>query len=184
MPNSAWTISGNTVTVSVTASSIDNSSASVDYLSNADKISLLAQYASELSTKSSLDTTAASLSCSTTAYDAAVAAINTTLVNAGAPANWATIWPDNTSFGPVVGIETLLAQDWATVATTRTALQSAISAANAAVAETAAVSSAATDALNKTNAAVLCSQPHQVTWAYASKPTLPSSSYPAGYYAG
>jgi hypothetical protein len=46
-----------------------------------------------------------------------------------------------------------------------------------------AISTAATDATNKANAAQLASQPHQVAWAYASKPALPNASYPAGYYA-
>jgi hypothetical protein len=46
-----------------------------------------------------------------------------------------------------------------------------------------AISQAATDATNKANAAQLASQPHQVVWAYASKPALPDPAYPAGYYA-
>jgi hypothetical protein len=46
-----------------------------------------------------------------------------------------------------------------------------------------AISTAATDALNKANAAQLASQPHQVAWAYASRPALPNALYPAGYYA-
>jgi hypothetical protein len=46
-----------------------------------------------------------------------------------------------------------------------------------------AISTAATDATNKANAAQLASQPHQVAWAYASKPVLPNALYPAGYYA-
>jgi hypothetical protein len=46
-----------------------------------------------------------------------------------------------------------------------------------------AISTAATDATNKANAAQLASQPHQVAWAYASKPALPDPAYPAGYYA-
>jgi hypothetical protein len=46
-----------------------------------------------------------------------------------------------------------------------------------------AISTAATDATNKANAAQLASQPHQVAWAYASKPALPNALYPAGYYA-
>jgi hypothetical protein len=46
-----------------------------------------------------------------------------------------------------------------------------------------AITTAAQDATNKANAAQLASQPHQVAWAYASKPALPNALYPAGYYA-
>jgi hypothetical protein len=46
-----------------------------------------------------------------------------------------------------------------------------------------AITTAAQDATNKANAAQLASQPHQVAWAYASKPALPDANYPAGYYA-
>lgn len=180
MGKSAWTETGTATTIGATTSTVDaTASSSPDYLSNSDKITLMQNYATELATKTSLDTTAASLSCSTTAYDAAVAAINTTLINAGATATWATTWPDGKIFGPVVGIKTMLSQDWAAISTQRTALQSAISAAQAAASESAAISAAATNVITKLNAMALTS-PSSATWASTSKPTLPNSNYAAG----
>lgn len=171
MPNSNWTTSGTAISlVPVTTPLAPGSDpTNVNYLTNQDKIILMAQYVAELATKTSLDSTAASLSLNTTAYDNAVAAINATLTTAGAPSNWATAWPDGTVFGPVLGIQTLIASDWAAIAAQRSYLQASISAAQAA---------------NAKIAAVLVSQPHQVSWAYASKPTLPDAvNYPAGYFA-
>jgi hypothetical protein len=148
--------------------SVANTYASVDCLSNADKINLISDYRAEQANQSSLDATAAGLSVSSTAYDNAVAQIGVALTNAGAPSNWATAWPDGTTFGPVVGIKTTLADRWSSIATARSNLQSAISAAQAAQAAGEVISA---------------SQLHRVSWAYSSLPTLPSSSYPAGYLA-
>ena len=144
MPNSAWTESGASISLvpSTTPVSAGSDPENTNYLSNQDKINLMAQYAAELATKTTLDTTAASLSVSSTAYDNAVAAINTTLVNAGAPANWATTWPDGTTSGPWPGIQTALSGDWAQVAQQRAILQGYISAAQAAAAQAAAVAAA------------------------------------------
>jgi hypothetical protein len=163
MPTSAWTESGSSISLVPVTSTIDGSS-NVNYLTNSYKVALMQQYAAELAMKTSLDTLASSLSVSSAAYDNAVAAISTTLTTAGAPSNWATIWPDGTTSGPWTGIQTAISADWAAVAAARTSLQSTISATQAAV-----------------SAASV--QPHIVSWAYASKPALPSSTYPHGYYA-
>jgi len=164
MPNSPWTETGSSISLVPSTTTIGSDPENVNYLSNQDKINLMAQYTSELATKTSLDTLASTLSVSATAYDNAVAAISTALINAGAPSNWATTWPDGTTSGPWPGIQTSLSGLWATIATQRTTLQSTISATQAAV-----------------SAASV--QPHIVAWAYASKPALPSSTYPSGYYA-
>ena len=175
MPNSSWVETGTSIDIVPTSTTVTSTSAqqnSPDYLTNADKIALMAQYAQELATKTALDTTAAGLGVPTTNYDNAVAGINTTLVNAGAPASWATTWPDGTTFGPSTGIQTALANDWAGIATARTALQTAISATQAsqqaAAAQAAAISTAVAEAV--------AAAPVQV----ASLPILPSADYPAG----
>ena len=171
MPNlSAWTATGSSINLVAATTPVSTASSPVDvnYLTNSDKIALMNQYATELASKTTLDTTAAGLSVSHVSYDNAVAAINTLLLGAGAPSNWATTWPDGTTLGPVVGIQSLLASAWATVATNRVALQGSISAAQAAAAQI---------------AATAASQLHVVSWASTSKPTLPSGTYPAGYLA-
>ncbi len=104
----------------------------------------MAQYTAELAMKTSLDTLASTWSVSSTFYDNAVTAISTALINAGAPANWATTWPDGTTSGPWPNIQTSLANLWAQVATQRTALQSVISNAQAATAQAAAATDATT----------------------------------------
>ena len=170
MPNSQWEETGSSISLVPTTSTINggSSTANVNYLTNSDKIWLMAQYVSELATKTALDTLAGTWSASHSAYDSAVAAISTTLTGFGAPANWATTWPDGTTSGPWLGVQTLLASNWAAIATQRTAIQSAISAAQAAAAQAAAITSAV--------ATALASAPVQV----ASLPTLPNAAYPAG----
>jgi len=175
MPDSSWTETGSSISLIPTTTPIDpgSSPSNVNYLTNSYKAALMQQYAGELAMKTSLDSLATTWGCSATAYNNAVAAINTTITGfSGAPANWATIWPDGTMSGPWMGVQTMLSSNWSAIATQRTALQGAISAAQAAAAQSAAVT-----------AAILAAQPHAVAWAYASKPALPSASYPAGYYA-
>lgn len=181
MPNSAWTETGSSISLapSTIPVSVSSSPEDVNYLSNSDKITLMAQYSAELATKTSLDTTAASLGISSATYDTAVAAINTTLVNAGAPANWATIWPDGLTFGPASDIQGMLANDWEEIASHRAALQSAIGSAQAEAAQSAATSAAATDATTKMNAAITAAQ-NLSPAVVSALPTLPSSTYPAG----
>jgi hypothetical protein len=181
--SAAQTTANTATTIASTATTNIAQINSTDYLTNTDKIALMAKYAAELATKTALDSQATTWGASSTYYDNAVGAISTALINAGAPSNWATIWPDGTTGGPWINVQTILSNLWGQVATQRTALQAAISAGQAAQAQSAAISAAASDALTKSNAVQLASQPHQVAWAYASKPALPSSSYPAGYYA-
>jgi hypothetical protein len=106
---------------------------SVDYLTNSDKIQLMMEWASELATQTSLDAQATALSITTekTAYDNAITAISAGLIAVGAPAGWATSWPDGTISGPWTGILTSLKTWWGTIGSTRTALQNKISTAAA-----------------------------------------------------
>ncbi len=182
MPNSPWTETGSSVSLVPTSSLIDGGSSpqNVNYITNSDKILLIAQYTAELQVKTQLDTTAGSLGVPTTNYDNAVAQINTSLTAVGAPASWATTWPDGTTSGPWTAIQTTLANDWSGIATARTSLQNAISAAQAsqqaAAAQAAAIAAAATDATTKMNTAVSIAAPMVVS----ALPTLPSTTYPTG----
>lgn len=178
MPNSPWTETGSSISLVPSTTTIGSDPENVNYLSNQDKINLMAQYAAELAMKTSLDTLSSTWSVSSTFYDNAVAAISTALINAGAPANWATTWPDGTTSGPWPGIQTSLSNLWAQVATQRTALQSSISAAQAAAAQAAAIAAAATTSLSQMNAAINAAQ-NLAPVVVSSLPALPNSSYPA-----
>lgn len=185
MPNSTWTETVGSISLVPVTTPIDpgSSPSNVNYLTNSDKIHLMLQYNAELATQAQLDSTASNLSIATTNYDDAVATINTTLVNAGAPSNWATIWPDGTVFGPSTGIQTNLASDWKGIATARTTLQNDISATQAstqaAAAQSAAISAAATDATNKMNDAITTAENAAPT-VVNGLPTMPNSAYPSG----
>lgn len=179
MPNSPWTETGSSISLVPSTTTIGSDPENINYLSNQDKINLMAQYTAELAMKTSLDTLASTWSVSSTFYDNAVAAISTALINAGAPSNWATTWPDGTTSGPWPGIQTSLANLWAQVATQRTALQSFISAAQAAAAQAAATAAAATNTIDQLNTMALTS-PSTATWASTAKPALPNASYAAG----
>jgi hypothetical protein len=181
MPDSSWTETGSSISLIPTTTPIDpgSSPANANYLTNAYKAALMQQYAGELAMKTSLDSLATTWGCSATAYNNAVAAINTTITGfSGAPANWATIWPDGTMSGPWVGIQTLLSADWSAIATQRTALQSAISAAQAAAAQAAAITAAVSQAA--TNAASTYAASIAAPLVVSSLPTLPSPLYPTG----
>jgi hypothetical protein len=180
MPDSSWTETGSSISLVPTTTPIDpgSSPSNVNYLTNGYKIALMAQYAAELAMKTSLDSLASTWGCSSTAYDSAVATINTTLTGFGAPSNWATTWPDGTMSGPWLGVQTMLSNDWSSIATLRTALQGAISAAQAAAAQTAAIAAAATDATTKMNTAVTTAQ-NSAPIVVNGLPTLPNSTYPA-----
>jgi len=171
VPNSTWTETGSSISLVPVTSPIDPGSSveNVNYVTNADKIALMAQYASELAMKTSLDSLATTWVVPSTTYNSAVAMINTTITSySGAPSNWATIWPDGTNSGPWTGVQTSLSSDWAAIATARTALQASISAAQAGAAQAAAIASAVAQALASAPVAV------------ASLPTLPSTTYPSG----
>ena len=101
---------------------------SLDYLTNIDKIILMQDWNSEASIQTALDTQATTLSITTekTNYDSAVTALSTSIISAGAPANWATIWPDGTIWNHS-GIMTSLKSWWASIASTRTLLMNKIS---------------------------------------------------------
>jgi hypothetical protein len=161
MPNSPWTETGNSISLVPSTVTIGSDPENVNYLSNQDKINLMAQYAAELAMKTQLDTLSSTWDVSSTVYDGAVGAISTALINAGAPANWDTAWPDGTTSGPWPGIQTSLSNLWAQVAVQRTALQSSISSAQAAAAFTASLA---------------------VPTVVSSLPSLPSASYPSGAY--
>lgn len=128
---SAWSVSNYTIpapsvtgTDAGTAVNGVNQINSVDYLSPQDKIQLRRDWDSEQAIKTKLDTQAGTLGVSATAYDNAVAALSANLITAGAPSNWATIWPDGIAFN-VTGIVTSLRGWWSSVATERAALQKA-----------------------------------------------------------
>jgi len=180
MPHSNWTESANSISLVPVTTNINTGSApeNVNYLTNADKIALMAQYSAMLATKTTLDETASSLGISSSFYDNACANISTTLIAAGAPSNWATIWPDGTTSGPWPNIQGDLANLWAQIASQQTALQTAISSAQAAAAEAAAVAAAAITAEAQTQAALatLAKAPVVVS----ALPTLPDASFPVG----
>ena len=150
---------------------------SLSYLTNSDKISLMGQWAAEASTKTALDAQATAASVSSTAYDNAVSNLSTQLIAAGAPANWATIWPDGTTSGPWTNIQTSLSNLWATIATQRATLQRSISAAGESAAQAAAISAAATDATSKMSTATTTALAQAPTLV-AGLPGLPNASYP------
>lgn len=113
-------------------------------LSDLEKAFLIQKWNDEAQTKTQLDSQASTYSVSATDYDNAVAALSSGLIAAGAPSNWASTWPDGTTF-TASGIVASLAGWWSTIASTRTALQGAI---NAKI-----LANASTDATNKANAA-------------------------------
>ena len=179
MPNSSWTETGASLDLVPSTTSVAVPG-NVNYLTNADKIILMAEYAAELATKTQLDTLAATWSVSPTAYDTAVGNISSGLITAGAPSNWATIWPDGTTSGPWSGIQTNLGNLWSVVATQRTALLSGISNAQAAVAQSNAIAAAATTSLAQMNAAVTVAQ-NLAPMVVATLPALPNTTvYPVG----
>ena len=191
MPNSPWTETAASISLVPVTTTIDpgSSAENVNYLTNSDKIALMSQYSAELAMKTELDTAASGVAISSATYDNAVAAISTTLTSAGAPANWATAWPDGTTSGPWTGIQTSLANDWATVASARATLQTQISSAQAEQAQQAAITAAATDATTKANNAITAAESYSdaatalATPAVVSAlPTLPNSAYPSGKY--
>ena len=149
-----------------------------DYLTNLDKINLITAWNQELQTQTALLAQAALYSISHSAYDATLATLSGGLIAAGAPASWATIWPDNLTMHST-GICGSLAGWWASIAYQRGLLQSACSNAAAAAAQAAAIASAATNVMTKMNVMGL-KTPSALGYAYASKPSLPNGAYPAG----
>ena len=176
----------NTTIAGLTASTTANLTvladmSSVSFLTPSEQIAFMAQFTAMLSTQTSLDATAHSLSISTTTYDAAVANISTQLIAAGAPSNFASTWPTMTTFGPATDIQTDLANLFAEVASQQAALQSEISAQQASRAQAAAVATAASNALTQINTAVNVLN-EQAPTVVTTLPTLPSSSFPPGKY--
>jgi len=98
---------------------------SVDWLTNVDKITLVQDWNSEQQIKTQLDSQASTLSVSSTSYDNTVATLSTSLIAAGAPAGWATTWPDGTNWNST-GIMTNIQAWWASIASARTSLMNAI----------------------------------------------------------
>jgi hypothetical protein len=110
-------------------------------------------------------------------YDTAYSALLSYLATLTSPTAWNSL-SGTTSLGTGNRVA-LWNPKWAAVKNAAADLRNAIAVGTAQNA----ISTAATDATNKANAAQLASQPHQVAWAYASKPALPNPAYPAGYYA-
>jgi len=143
-----------------------------DILSRSEKPDLINRYnqlvavQGTISTVGSLDYQANTLGVSHTAFDAAVLALYTWL-QALTP-SWTNLLLD-TPLGPGGGA--YLRGLWTTIATEQQKLMAAIQAA--------ALSSAVTSSLAQINVMGLKS-PSAAAWAYASKPTLPNGTYPAG----
>jgi hypothetical protein len=110
-------------------------------------------------------------------YDTAYSALLSYLGTLTSPTAWNSL-SGTTSLG-TGNRAALWNPKWAAVKNAAANLRNAIAVGTAQNA----ISTAATDATNKANAAQLASQPHQVAWAYASKPALPNPDYPPGYYA-
>jgi predicted phage tail protein len=100
---------------------------SVNALTNGNKIELVQNWAAELQTQTALDAQATTLSVGHTAYDASVTALSAGLIAAGAPSNWATAWPDGTTWAHT-GIMTSIQGWWSAIASAREALRNAITA--------------------------------------------------------
>ena len=149
---------------------------SVDYLTNADKIKLMQDWTAEQSTQAQLVAQANSLSVSHSSYDAAVTVIDTYLGTTLGYSTWKTTFPDGVTSGPNTGVLNTLRTYWNTVASQRATLQLNISNQQAITQGNTAISTAAMDAANKSNA-VAITVPKTVTGL----PTLPDTvNYPSG----
>lgn len=143
-----------------------------DILSRSEKPALINQYNQIVaiqgsnSTVGSLDYQAYQLGVSHSAFDTAVGALFTWL--SGLTPSWTDLTKD-TPLG--TGGGALLRSLWATIATEQQKLMAAI--------QSAALSAAATNTLVKLNVMGLKS-PSALYTTYASKPTLPNGTYPAG----
>ncbi len=100
---------------------------SVNFLAPADQITLMNAYNQELGIKGVLDASAATAGVSSSTYDNAVNVGSTSLATFlnGVQSNWLTAWPLTTTI-PYTGIMTSLATYWATIATARKNLETAI----------------------------------------------------------
>lgn len=180
--SAAYTTTGFSTTTSPAQSAQNGVNAinSVDALTNSDKIALMESWKAELQTQASLDASATALGITTakTEYDNAITALSTGLIAAGAPSNWAAVWPDGATLN-ATGIASSIATWWAAIASKRATLQVAISQAQSSAAQAAAISAAATDALIKANAAQI-KTPSVGTFASTALPALPNGSYVAG----
>ena len=134
---------------------------SVDYMVNQDKITLLNDWKAELQTQIQLDAQAVTLGVSSAAYDSAIIALSTNLIAAGAPAGWATSWPDGVTSGPWAAVLTNLRTWWTAIATQRATLSKNL---------TGAVNTIAASAFSLAPAIV----------ADHTAITLPAAAYPAG----
>ena len=155
--SSAYTTTGFSTTTSPAQSAQNGVNAinSADALTNSGKIALMESWKSELQTQARLDASATALGITTakTEYDNAITALSTGLIAAGAPSNWAAVWPDGTTLSKT-GIASSLATWWEAIASKRATLQVAISQAQSSAAQAAAISAAATDAASKVSDAL------------------------------
>lgn len=99
---------------------------SVDYLTNADKIKLRADWDAEQETRSKLNATADALGVSRVAYENSVIALFTNVQAATGVGNWDVAFPDGSTSGPLTSIMLNLRTWWTSVALHRAALQKAI----------------------------------------------------------
>jgi hypothetical protein len=182
MSSSPWTTSS--ASGSATASSTDLATgASVaaindpDTLTTGEKPQIILDYNAITGENADLVAKANAYSVSHATYDTAYSALLSYLSTLTSPTAWNSL-SGTTSLGTGNRVA-LWNPKWAAVKNAAADLRNAIAVGTAQNA----ITTAATDATNKANAAQLASQPHQVAWAYASKPALPDPAYPAGYYA-
>jgi hypothetical protein len=148
-----------------------------DTLTTGEKPQIILDYNAITSENADLVAKANSYSVDHSTYDAAYSALMSYLGTLTSPTAWNSL-SGTTSLGTGNRVA-LWNPKWAAVKNAAADLRNAIAVGTAQNA----ISTAATDATNKANAAQLASQPHQVGWAYGSKPALPDPAYPPGYYA-
>ena len=175
---SNWTVSTGAAVLAVTLTLPDNGVNDPNVLSPADKANLISAWNSEIAQQITLDASSGALAVSHAAYDNAITALSVGLIAYGAPANWATTWPDSTKLLHA-GIKAALASWWSSIATQRVALINAISQAQSNAGQAAAIATSASAALALANAAGLQS-PAVASWASTARPALPNGTYPAG----
>jgi hypothetical protein len=182
MSSSPWTTSSapGTATASSTDLATGTSVAAIndpDTLTTGEKPQIILDYNAITGENADLVAKANSYGVDHSTYDTAYSALLSYLSTLTSPTAWNSL-SGTTALGTGNRVA-LWNPKWTAVMNAAADLRNAIAVGTAQNA----ISTAATDATNKANAAQLASQPHQVAWAYASKPALPDPAYPAGYYA-
>lgn len=139
-PPSPWSVAQQPATSSPpggTPLATDQGALGPDYLTPADQNAILQRWVSELailgdvSTQGSLAQQADQYDVSTAAYQQAIQDVSDALTQAGAPANWPSVWPTTDTLGPWTSIQSILRVLWTNVDAQRTFLQAQIAAGRA-----------------------------------------------------